>query len=393
MRACCAGVTKNPWRRRQAVGGQGRVSAKAGVLVAFALVASARLLLGAVPPPPLQSGDGQLFVACEDAAQAPLRGAVLRFAENVRTHFAETFTPIGSRESPLSIVLGSATNAVTTVQRRRVATADGFSQLVLRVPNPETVDLEALRTAIVEAQLRERARALGGAYTALTLPEWFVQGAVDASRGNEWQASAGARVLQLQEAGALPGVGAFFAPGAKIEPEVAAFFARWVFTLRREEAKARSAGGDVRAETARRLEALIVTPWEREAVVGQATDEAWEAWVSELEGLVFAPGVLTSAQFARWSARVVRPADGAEARQLAEFLTRSAIGKPQPFRDVTELYLRACAAKTTGEREAFEGLWQEAELARKMLEAHLSRKGVLEAEPVPAGEAQRKRRR
>lgn len=364
------------------------------MLAAFALVASARTLLGALPPPPLQSGDGQLFVACEDGARAPLRGAVLRFAENVCAHFAETFTPIGSRESPLSIVLGTATNDVTTVQRRRIATADGFSQLILRVPNPETVDLEALRTAIVEAQLRERARALGGTYTALTLPEWFVQGAIDASRGNEWQASAGARVLQLKEEGALPGVETFFTTsGAKIEPEVAAFFARWVFALRREEAKAKSAGRDARAETARRLEALIVTPWEREAVIGQATDEAWKAWVDGLEGVVFAPGVLTKAQFARWSARVVRPADGAQAKQLAEFLTRSAIGKPQPFRDVTELYLRACAASATGEREAFEGLWQEAELARKMLEAHLNRKGVLETEPVPAGEAQRKRRR
>ncbi len=361
--------------------------------MAFAVVASARMLLGALPPPPLQSSDGQLFVACEDAARAPMRGAVLRFAETVRNHFAETFTPIGSRESPLSIVLGTETNAVSVVQRKRIATADGFSQLVLRVPNPETVDLEALRTAIVEAQLRERARALGGAYTALTLPEWFVQGAVDASRGNEWQASAGARILQLKEEGALPKVETFFALGAKPEPEVGAFFARWVFALRREEAKAKGAGGDVRAETARRLEALIVTPWEQEAVIGQATNGAWEAWVGNLESVVFAPGVLTAPQFARWSARVVRPADGAEAQRLAEFLTRSAIGMPQPFRDVTELYLRACAARATGEREAFEGLWQEAEAARKMLEAHLSRKGVLETEPMPSGEAQRKTRR
>lgn len=337
---------------------------------------------GAIPPPPVQSGDGVLYVACRDAARADLRWPVLRFADTVRRHLGETFTPLGSAESPLSILLGSETNRVTTLRQQQITTADGFSQLVVVVPNPETVDLEALRTAIVEALLRECARGLKGSYKALTWPPWFVQGVVDAARGDVWQAEACERVLELVAAGRLPKVETFFSGGTPSR-EVAAFFAQWVIFLNRTGPAAGTT-----PESVRQLRALTVAPWRQETILNGADSAAWEAWVRAQGLVVRAPGLLTQAQFERWAAHLMPPQDVAAARACTDWLSRSAIGRPKPFRDLTELYLRAYAAYVTGNEAAYAKLWTEAKAAQEILAAHLRRVGVLEAEaqpvPVPA---------
>lgn len=331
-------------------------------------------------PPPVQSNDGTVFVGAATAVRAALRWPVLRFTDTVRANFAEVFLPLGSTASPLSVELGADTNRVETVERRTLRTPDGFSQLIIRVPNPETVDLDVLRLAVVEALLRERARAKGGSYASLTWPAWFVAAAVDASRGSVWKAEAYERLCAAGMGPEAPGqrLGDFFAEGGKPPPrEIAAFFALWVF---------QRAGG----KTVRGREDLLTAPWVRSAIVGDASDDAWRAWLGGLGDTVFLPGVLTRSQFARWSADLSEPQNAREAVALSERLSRFAVGRPQAFRDLTELYLRAYAARALGKAEEYAVLRARAEEAKAVLEDHLRRHPVLSDEPpVAAREASR----
>lgn len=308
-------------------------------------------------PGPMQSADGALYVACQTPARADLRWPVLQFADGVRDNLSDAFVPLGDKASPLLIVLGAETNRVAGVTRRSMGTPDGFSQLIIHVPNPDTVDLEQLRERIAEALLRERARGLSGSYAALKWPPWFIRAAVDASRGNLWRAEAYERAHDLLGRGAFPALGDFFAPGAEPPREPAAFFALWVFE--RNGAKAKR-------------EALLTAPWEPLHVVGGADDAAWQAWFRAKEDTVFVPGTLTRSQFHRWADGLAEPKDAAEAARLCEWLTRQSIGRPQVFRDLTELYLRAYAAFVTGDVAAYAARRAEADEARGLLEQTLS---------------------
>ena len=363
--------------------------------VILALAAAA----ASAAPAPMQSADGTLYVGCQSAERAPMRAPVLRFAETVKQHFEEDFLTLGSAESPLSIILGSETNAVSTLVKDRFALRDqSFSQLIIRVPNPDTVDLELLRTAIIEALLRERTRALAGSYAALTWPPWFLQGAVDASKGNLALAEACERVFTLREAGTLPAPEALFAPGAPApDPAVAACFARWLLTLNAKAytpregesaAEITCAINTLRRDRTRSLEALLTTPWTAEAVLPLDAAARWGAWLDERERAVLLPGAVTRSQFARWRASLVYPEGPEAARALSERLSREAIGKPQPFCDLTELYLRACAAAVVGDAFRAAALWSEADEAANILAAHLQREPILQQTPqaiVPKG--------
>lgn len=328
-------------------------------------------------PPPVQSNDGTVFVGTATAERAALRWPVLRFVDTVRANFAEVFLPLGSTASPLAVELGAETNRVDSVERRTLRTPDGFSQLIIRVPNPETVDLEALRLAVVEALLRERARAAGGSYASLTWPAWFIAAAVDASRGSVWKAEAYERLLAAGGAPETPGrrLDDFFSETPPPR-EAAAFFAQWLF---------QRAGG----KTLERRATLLTTPWKRADLLGAATDAAWQEWLEGLESTVFLPGVLTRSQFARWAATLAEPKTPQEAVALSERLSRFAVGRPQAFRDLTELYLRAYAAAALGKAEDYTALRAQADEAKAFLEAHLSRRPVLsdEARATPAGAA------
>lgn len=323
-------------------------------------------------PPPVQSNDGSVFVGASTVKQAALRWPVLRFVDTVRANFAEVFLPLGSTTSPLAVELGAETNRVETVERRTLRTPDGFSQLIIRVPNPETVDLEAFRLAIVEALLRERARATGGSYGSLTWPAWFVTAAVDASRGGMWKAEAYERLLAAGSTQETPGrrLDDFFS--ATPPPrEAAAFFASWLF---------QRAGG----KTVEGRAALLTTPWRRTDIVGKTTDAAWQAWLEGLESTVFLPGVLTKSQFTRWAATLADPKTPREAVTLSEHISRFAVGRPQIFRDLTELYLRAYAAAALGKTGEYTALRAQADEAKAFLEAHLRRQPVLSDEAKEA---------
>lgn len=318
-------------------------------------------------PPPIQSADGTLYVSCASATRATMRWPVLRFVERVRENLAETLTPLGSQEMPLLVQLGDATTRVETLERRTLRADDGLSQLVIRVPNPETVNLEALREAVAEALLRQRARDLAGSYGALRWPGWFIRAAVDASRGNVWRAEAYEQVHAALEAGTLPKPDVFFAEKVTPSREIAAFFADWVFGL---------------ADPKRR-EALIVAPWTRASILGNVTDKAWEDWVHGLEDAIFMPGLMTRAQFLRWATGLTEPKDAAEAQAITRRLTLQAAGRPRVLRDLTELYLRAYAAFATGDAAAYKRLRAEADEARAMIETHLKVRPVLADEPTP----------
>lgn len=318
-------------------------------------------------PPPVQSADGAVYVSCAAADRATLRWPVLRFVDRVRENLGEAFLPLGSREAPLLVQLGDATNRVETVERRTLDAGDGLTQLVIRVPNPETVDLEALREAVAEAFLRQAARDRAGAYGALRWPRWFVRAAVDASRGNVWRAEAYEAVHAALEAGGLPPPDAFFAADAAPPREVAAFFAQWVFERAGREGRA----------------ALLGAPWARAAILGDASDAEWAAWVRGFEDAIFMPGLITRAQFARWREGLTEPKDAADARAITGRLTLQAAGRPQVFRDLTELYLRAYAAFATGDAERYRALRAEADEARAILETHLKTRPVLADEPTP----------
>ena len=317
-------------------------------------------------PGPMQSADGALYVSCQSPARADLRWPVLRFAEGVRQNLSEAVLPLGDDDAPLLIVLGTETNRVESVTRRSVGAADGFSQLAIHVPNPDTVDLELLRERIAEALLRERARALGGAYASLRWPAWFIRAAVDASRGNVWRAEAYEKAHALLAKGALPPIDAFFAPDADPPREAAAFFAQWV--LERNAAPAKR-------------EALLTAPWTRPAILGAAKDEAWPDWLRAMEDTVFVPGTLTRSQFERWSALLVEPKDAQEALRLCDALTRQAVGRPRLFRDLTALYLQAYGAFATGDEAAYRARRAEADSSRDLLAHVLSLNPILEDTP------------
>lgn len=323
-------------------------------------------------PPPIQSSDGKVFVGVTTPERAALRWPVLRFVDTVRGNFAEVFLPLGSTESPLSLELGSVTNRVETVERRTLRTPDGFSQLIIRVPNPETVDLDVLRLAVVEALLREQARSVGGSYGSFTWPEWFLSAAVDASRGGVWRAEAYER---LRAAGDTPQTAGWrlddFFSSTPPPREAAAFFAQWLF---------QRAGG----RTVKQRMALLTAPWTRASIVGGATDSEWRAWLLGQEDTVFMPGVLTRSQFTRWVSELKDPKTAEEAMAQSKRLSRFAVGRPQAFRDLTELYLRAYAAAALGQTETYAELRAQADEAKTFLETYLRRNPVLSDEAKEA---------
>ncbi len=320
---------------------------------------------------PLLSADGMISVRSLVPERSGYRYPVLRFADAVRRNFSERVFPIGSRDFPLAIELGAETNVVAKIERRHLRTEDGFSQLIIRVPNPDTVDLDLLRVAVAEAQLRESARAQGGSYTSLTWPKWLIAAMVDASRNNTWRAEAYETARELYDAGSFPTVDECFkASEAPVSKEFAAFFAMWLLELHRKDPVA-----------------LLTMPWNRFSVVGLETDRAWEEWFVSRDATVFVPGLLTRSQYARWKKGLVEPEDVGEAMQLSSDLTREAMGKPPAFRDLTYLYLKAYGAFATGHADEYQRLRAEADEAAATLDVYFRNEPLLFAPSTTPYEA------
>ncbi len=317
---------------------------------------------------PLISADGTVAGRSLSPERFAYRYPILRFAEDTRRSFAETVFPIGVREYPLSIEIGTETEPLTTLDRRIFRVPGDFSQLVIRIHNPDTVSLDTLRTAIVEAQLREELRAQTGNYAGLKLPTWFVEALVDASRDNLWRAEAYEIAHKRYKDGTLPTLDEFFLPDATPPKEVAACFATWV--LERNAANRK---------------ALLTAEWKPETILGLVTDQTWLNWFERQEGRVFMPGLLTRSQYERWKKGLLAPTSTEMAVELTETLTRDALGRPQPFRDLTFLYLKAYGAFATADVEGYKTLRAQADEARVFLDKHFETNPLLyDASDVPA---------
>lgn len=326
---------------------------------------------------PMVSSAGDIYVTAQDPSRIQLRWPVLRFATTTLMRFEDSFYDIGSRDFPLSIELGSETNAVTTVRRDRVQTADGFSQLIIRVPNPHTVDLDVLRVAILEASLREEARSRAGGYSAFKWPRWFLQGAVDATQGPLGLVEAYERLQSEIAEGGYPPLTGFFDSPEPPSRSAAAFFARWIL----EQRSARTLEDPAASPSPQEM--LVTAPWTFEAILGTAKQTEWERWIRDLDRRVFLPGVLTKSQFLRWRKEIRRDLSPEAARKQRQTLVREMVGRPKPFIDLSYLYIRATDALIAGSPLAAMELFTEADAAAEFLKKHFEHTGCLVGEGVP----------
>lgn len=318
-------------------------------------------------PSPMVSSSGKFSVGCTSEEREGYRWPVMKFVEKVVTNFETFFIPVGSTDAPLYLSLGTSTNEKDThVTRRTLTITNTFSQLVIGVPNPDVVDLNTLRVAIVEALLRESCRTQTGRYTSFTWPTWFVRGMTYASFGNVWKAEAVEGLLKELEEGALPSLRALFKDTSlEVSDETAAFFATWVM-----ESHAKSTRS-----------ALIVAPWTAEAILGAPLSEIkemeWRQWVEAQGDKVFVPGAMTARHFERWQMLLEEPTTREHVLRITDALTRNAIGRPQLFRDLTVLYLEAYVAWLQQGMEGYRPKRERADEAAKILSEHLKRNPLL----------------
>lgn len=327
---------------------------------------TARARLKALPPP-LQSASGKLFVSAQSAERAALRWPIMRFAETVADHLSDTFLPLGSATSPLAIEIGTATNAVSGIERRIFSTGDGFAQLVIRIPNPESVDLDVLREAVAEALLREKTREHTGSYAAYSWPKWWLRALVDASKGNVWKAESFERLQAEIRQGSTPTLAHLLGNDAQVSREAAMFFALWLLE-------------DAPYQRPEQRIALLTTPWSNAKLLETLDESAWQTWLKAQESVIFLPGTLTYSQFLRWKESLIVPQTNAEALKQTQAISRAMIGRPRPFCDLCDLYFRAYTAYLNGGIEAYRPLRREADEAAAFLEQHLERTGRLTIE-------------
>lgn len=319
-------------------------------------------------PTPLQSADSAIFVSCATPERADLRWPILSFANTTRENLADRLRPIGSAKAPLAIVIGNSKEPETGI-RRRQNRAGSYASLVIDIPNPDTVDLDILRTAIAEALLREDVRSRTGRYGDFRWPDWFILAVLDTVNNAEWQAAAYEALLRQRKAGTVPTVPELFAGIAPPTREAAFFFARWVLGVCRQRE-----GG---------IDRLIDTPsWSAADVLGTLTDADWQAYLDLQKNTVFAPGILSLDQFRRWREAAREPADARDARTVIQALLRGTIGRPKPLRELCALYNRAYAAFIAGDEEAYARLRIQADDAAALLEQTLLATGsIIEKTP------------
>lgn len=318
-------------------------------------------------PSPMLSSDGKISVGCHSADRADYRWPILKFANTTVSNFESSFVPVGSSESPLYIAIGvSADPEDTHVTRRVLRIGSSFSQLVVGVPNPDVVDLNLLRVSIIEALLRETCREQTGQYAHFDWPHWFVNGMTYASFGKVWKAQAYEVVYREYEGGSLPTLEMLFNnEDVKISDETAAFFAMWV----------------METISTKTLSQRISAKWTADEILGKTLNEkqelAWRAWVEQQSSTIFVPGSITARHFERWQAELIAPTSREEVLRLTDYLTRSSIGRPQLFRDLTVLYLEAYLAWLQKGDEAYVEKRQRADEAAQILKDHLTRNPIL----------------
>jgi hypothetical protein len=131
---------------------------------------------------------------------------------------------------------------------------------------------------------------------------------------------------------------------------------------------------------------LLCTPWSAEDLHYGLVEAEWQKWLTAQESRVFLLGALTRSQFKRWQAELVDPVDTSAAMKQANGFARMMIGRPQRFRDLCELYLKAYTAYISGGESAYRALRQEADDAAKILEFHFTRHEILMDEDATSTE-------
>lgn len=151
------------------------------ILCALAIPAAGRATASADRPSlpaAITSSDGSFSVAAPSATAA-YRAPVLTFAQTVKRDLQRatrlTFT---APAHPIAIVLGEATNDAG-VAGVRLPHLTGGAYERLDVPDPEHVDLDAIRLTLTQALLREwlmAARSNSLAASPRLPPDWFLGG-------------------------------------------------------------------------------------------------------------------------------------------------------------------------------------------------------------------------
>ena len=324
-------------------------------------------------PAPMFSYGREISVLAEQPERRPLVWPVLRFADGVCKHLSETFIPLGSGSSPVMILLGSDAKPNPNVRFRIHRIGSDFAQVLIIVPNPDTVDMEQLRRILGEALLREKARGNSWDFTRLTWPKWFTDGLIAASLGNRRRMENYETLLAERDAGNLPSLNDFFRPGFEPSPAAAAQFADWILFLK--------------PAAPERL-ALLTAPWTRENIVGTANDADWPAYLTSMEQKVILPGAVSRATFRRWKTLLREPNDADDASAIAEQLTRASVLRPQIFVDLTAVWLRAYAAAARGRTADYQTRRKEAEELTALFEASFPPDGLIAEPPkdVPPSE-------
>ena len=130
-----------------------------------------------LPAEPFFSGDRAVCVRAPRVA-AGYRAPVLGFVERTRDEFLRAFRlALAPSAYILDIQVGAAADGDTRVIASQGRGLDGRPIDVIRLPAPETSDLDAIRRAVSLALLRAYLSSIGGDRDSLgRLPPWLVSG-------------------------------------------------------------------------------------------------------------------------------------------------------------------------------------------------------------------------
>lgn len=309
-------------------------------------------------PTQLTNRNGTIVVSCATHERANFRWPISTFAERVLEALNKDYLPLGSNVSPLAIEIGIDTNAVTTLRRRVFRTSDGYSHLILQIPNPDTVDLTLLREGIAEGLLREKVREQVGSYQDYTWPKWWLTALLNATRNNADTLEAYDRLQVAIRANGAPTLESLFKRTGTPLPEADWFLARWMLT------------NTVYQSPEKRLQ-LLTEPWSAEKLLETLSEAEWQKWLKQQDSIIYVPGVITYTQFLGWQERLITPTSLAEAKDTFTELARFAIARPQAFQDLTTLYLNAYLAYRENNSAEYERLRQAADLEAARFEQHL----------------------
>lgn len=283
-------------------------------------------------PPPVYSRDNA-FVILASGENADYRLPVLQFADELRRVLSRALdVPLGMPESPVTLVISNVPGETGAVCKR-VRDVTGNWREQVEMGDPERVDLDVLRVALLRALLRAwLAVAAEPGSTPTEPPDWFLRGLVRTTQRSERQPDL-EKVLMLWSHGRLPPVPDLLAadpPDAMREPALSAVLVAWMSERDSGAARMRALLTHLASGGAWSADALL--PILRPAGDIAHVDEDWDRWLTAKGRSVLEPGVTTAGVLRRFRQQlVVFPADfdvplaeGWRARPLVELLPYAA---------------------------------------------------------------------